>query len=54
MFAQRWQKYFTILGSKERDIINGAMEEWKQYTCIDFKKATSNTETYIKYENGEG
>ena len=30
------------------------MDEWKEYTCIDFQPATSGTRNYIRFVDGDG
>ena len=47
-------KCFTILGSKDKNIIKSAMDHWSKYTCIDFQRATSGTENYIEFKDGDG
>ena len=43
-----------FLGARDKRHINSAMDEWKRYTCIDFKPATSDSKYFIKYVDGQG
>ena len=43
--------FIAIVGSSDRKNIESAMNEWKEYTCIDFQKATSGTGNYVRFIN---
>ncbi|KAK0044100.1 blastula protease 10 [Biomphalaria pfeifferi] len=34
--------------------INAAIDEWQNYTCITFRKATRSDENYVTIDNGDG
>ena len=47
-------KCLLTVGSGDKYVVQGAMDEWKEFTCIEFQPATSSTKNYVLFVDEEG
>ncbi|KAK7474471.1 hypothetical protein BaRGS_00034293, partial [Batillaria attramentaria] len=43
-----------VTSARDREIIAAGMQEWQNYTCLQFIEADSNTRDKIRFRNGDG